>query len=285
MFGLLGHNGAGKTTLINQIIGISAPTGGSILLRGDNLVDEPAIARRLCSMQPQSHAPLSGLTPRQAVQLMARIRGANAREAADETASIMGLLQIEEWADTISDSLSGGVRRLTSFCMAAVRPGELLMLDEPTNDVDPVRRRLLWTAIKDYAARGTAVLLVTHNVAEAERAVDRLVILNSGRVIAKGTPSALRGDSADQFKLEMLTLNRQSAMDLRDEWSNFGAMAAGSRVVVPIQRTQISDAVARAEKTSSDGWIEEFSILPTSLEDVYIRLTNEETDGEDDVSP
>ena len=77
--------------------------------------------------------------------------------------------------------------------MAAVTPGRLVMLDEPTNDVDPVRRRLLWRQVRTLADHGAAVLLVTHNVIEAERSVDRLAILDEGRVIAEGTPAELKG--------------------------------------------------------------------------------------------
>lgn len=83
------------------------------------------------------------------------------------------------------------MRRLTAFCMAAVEPGRVVMFDEPTNDVDPVRRRLLWGQVRALADDGCAVVLVTHNVVEAERAVQRLVILDQGRVVAQGSPAEL----------------------------------------------------------------------------------------------
>ena len=88
--------------------------------------------------------------------------------------------------------------------MAAVAPGRLVMLDEPTNDVDPVRRRLLWRQVRTLADHGAAVLLVTHNVIEAERSVDRLAILDEGRVIAEGTPAELKARLGAALRLELV---------------------------------------------------------------------------------
>ncbi|RPK40889.1 ABC transporter ATP-binding protein [Streptomyces sp. ADI93-02] len=189
---LLGHNGAGKTTLINQAAGLVIPTSGSIRVAGCDPVADPARARRTVSLMPQAHAPLSGVTPRQAVEMLARIRGAPRKQACGEAARLISALDIEEWADTPGEKLSGGARRLTAFCMTAVHSGQVLMLDEPTNDVDPVRRRLLWTRIRAIADEGRAVLVVTHNIAEAETYADLVVLLNAGRVVAEGSPAQLR---------------------------------------------------------------------------------------------
>ncbi|BCJ54596.1 hypothetical protein Asp14428_60710 [Actinoplanes sp. NBRC 14428] len=189
--GLLGHNGAGKTTLLHQVVGLVRPTSGRIRLLGRDPVADPAYARSACSFQPQSQAPLTGVTPRQAIEIVGRIRGGRRGAVRKRTAGLLAGLGIEEWADAPAERLSGGVRRLTAFCMAIVEPGRLVMLDEPTNDVDPVRRRLLWAQIRSLAAAGHAVVLVTHNIAEAERTIDRVVVLDHGRVVAAGSPADL----------------------------------------------------------------------------------------------
>src|SRR5215468_7184399 len=95
ILGLFGHNGAGKTTLLNQIAGLARPTSGSIRVDGHDPVADPAAARRVCSLQPQSQAPLDGITPRQAIEILARIRGASRRRARDRAAELIGALQIE----------------------------------------------------------------------------------------------------------------------------------------------------------------------------------------------
>jgi ABC-2 type transport system ATP-binding protein len=193
---LLGHNGAGKSTLVNQVVGLTLPDAGTVLLDGVDAVANPARARALASVQAQANVPITGLTPRKAVELVGRMRGlpkVQARRRADE---LLASLDLAPWADKASEKVSGGVARLTAFAMAAVAPGRLVVLDEPTNDVDPVRRRLLWQEIRRIADTGAGILLVTHNVHEAEHVVDDVVLLDQGRVIVHGTPAALRAQHA-----------------------------------------------------------------------------------------
>ncbi|QAY62963.1 ABC transporter ATP-binding protein [Xylanimonas allomyrinae] len=188
---LLGHNGAGKSTLVNQVVGIAAPDRGTIRLAGVDAVAHPARARALASVQAQANVPITGLTPRRAVDLVGRIRGGRRADVRRRTAHLLDALDLGPWADVPAEKVSGGVARLTAFAMAAVAPGRLVVLDEPTNDVDPVRRRLLWREIRAIADGGAAVLLVTHNVLEAETVVDHVTVLDRGRVVAQGTPAAL----------------------------------------------------------------------------------------------
>ena len=188
---LLGHNGAGKSTLVNQVIGLVLPDSGTVTLAGVDAVKQAAQARALASVQAQANVPITGLTPRKAIELVARIRGVKGVEARRRTAALLNALDLEPWADKKSEKVSGGVARLTAFAMAVVAPGKLVVLDEPTNDVDPVRRRLLWAEIRRLADTGVGVLLVTHNVHEAEHVVDDVVLLDEGRIIAHGTPAQL----------------------------------------------------------------------------------------------
>ncbi|HWC14239.1 MAG TPA: ABC transporter ATP-binding protein [Actinomycetota bacterium] len=190
IYGLLGPNGAGKTTLVSQILGLAQPTSGSIHVEGVDVTRKSVVARKACSYQPQTNAPIEGLTPREAIELVGRIRGATRVDVRRRAEELMDTLQIVEWADK-QIPLSGGVGRLTSFCMAAVAPGRICVLDEPTNDVDPLRRKLLWKQVRFLADAGSAVLLVTHNVLEAERSVNRLGIMSGGRLVVQGTPESL----------------------------------------------------------------------------------------------
>ena len=191
IYGLLGPNGAGKTTLVSQILGLIQPTSGTIHIDDVDVTRNGRVARKECSYQPQTSAPIEGLTPREAIEIVGRIRGLSSSAARKRGRELMDALQIGEWADK-QIPLSGGVGRLTSFCMAAVAPGRICILDEPTNDVDPLRRKLLWEQVRFLADQGSAVLLVTHNVLEAERSVDRLAIMQGGKLIAQGTPDALK---------------------------------------------------------------------------------------------
>jgi ABC-2 type transport system ATP-binding protein len=213
------------------------------------------------------------VTPRQAIEIMARIRGAGRRRARQRTDELLAALELEQWAGTIGERLSGGVQRLTAFCMAAVEPGRLVMLDEPTNDVDPVRRALLWRQVRALGEHGCAVVLVTHNVLEAERAVQRLVLLDQGRIVAQGTPSELRGAQPDRFRLELVAADAAVAAELSGGFTGADpATVVGRRVVIPIEPAAATAALAWAQREREVGRVDEFSVTPMSLEDVYIRL-------------
>ncbi|MEU7908874.1 ABC transporter ATP-binding protein [Actinoplanes sp. NPDC049118] len=263
VLGLLGHNGAGKTTLLGQVVGLVRPTGGRITLLGRDPVAEPAWARSVCSFQPQAQAPLTGVTTRQAIEIVGRIRGGGHRAVRRRTAELLTALDIEEWADRPGERLSGGVRRLTAFCMAIVEPGGLVMLDEPTNDVDPVRRRLLWEQVRSLAADGRAVVLVTHNIAEAERAIDRVVVLAGGRVAASGTPATLAAGREMSLELTLPADPPLPAWALRTG-------RKGDRLTVTVAGEDAHRAVAWAQSLTA-----RFSLNPVSLEDVYLALSDD----------
>jgi ABC-2 type transport system ATP-binding protein len=272
VFGLLGPNGAGKTTLVSQVIGLTRPTSGSIRIGDIDAVAHPARARAACSWQPQTQVPINALTPLQAVELVARIRGARPAAARARAGELMEALGIAEWAGRPGAVLSGGVARLVAFAMAAVVPGEVVILDEPTNDVDPLRRRLLWRHVAELAACGSAVLLVTHNVLEAERAVDRLAILDGGRVVASGTPASLKLDDTAKFRLELILEPGVDALDLPPYLTS--TVCTGRRVLADLDSSDIEAAVRWAHGEKDQGRVEEFSLGPTTLEDIYVRLVD-----------
>ncbi|GAA1617292.1 ABC transporter ATP-binding protein [Leucobacter chromiireducens] len=272
VLGVLGHNGAGKTTLVNQITGLLTPDSGTISLAGVDAVAHPARARALVSVQAQANVPITGLSPRTAIELVGRIRGGEAREIRTRTAELLDALDLGPWADTPAQKISGGIARLTAFCMAAVRPGSLVILDEPTNDVDPARRRLLWAAIREIAAEGQAVLLVTHNVREAEHAVDELVVLNRGAVLASGTPAALTAHLRAQL---LLTLDGVTVPPLPPGLRADRTGPAQATVAVPAERA--AELVAWAHAAVDAGALDRFALTPASLEDVYLELVGAES--------
>lgn len=271
--GVLGHNGAGKTTLANQIVGLLRPDSGSIRLAGVDAVARPDLARRLTSVQAQANVPITGLTPLRAIELVGRIRGGSPAQVHERAHVLIDALELGPWADVPAEKVSGGVARLTAYAMCAVVPGKLVILDEPTNDVDPVRRRLLWEQIRELAASGSAVLLVTHNVREAEGVVDRLVILDHGRVIAEGTPSELVNRHNSGFRLEIDT-----APGTRTRWPEGLAVthrdAVRSFISVPAHEAE--RAVGWAAARLAEGSVRRYEFSPTSLEDVYVDMVSDD---------
>ena len=282
VFGLLGPNGAGKTTLVNQIIGLTVPTSGTITISGVNVVNNPAYARQACSFQAQTQAPISGLTTLQAIELVGQIRGGSKADVHKRAMELIEKLEIGEWQKMMGITISGGVRRLVAFCMAAVTPGKIVILDEPTNDIDPLRRRLLWQEVQSMAKQGSAVLLVTHNVLEAERIVDRLAIIDLGKVRGMGTPASLQEVEGDAMRLE-LTLEPDTATPSLPEYLQ-QPVIANRRIVGGVSPSDIPAAIDWARGLKEASAIEEFTLGPATLEDVYIRMVknpdNVETPGE-----
>ena len=268
VFGLLGPNGAGKTTLIGQILGLLVPTSGSITIDGVDVVRRPNLAREACSYQPQANVPVDGLTPLQAIEIAGRIRGGDPAAVRARARELIAALDLTEWEGK-AIQLSGGVSRLVAFCMAAVQPGRIVILDEPTNDIDPLRRKLLWSLVRSLADNGSAVLLVTHNVLEAERCVDRLAIVDGGHVVGSGTPASLKGDLGSWLHLELFI---EPGVPTPEPPPFFERPTmAGRRLIGEIAASSVSDAVAWATSLRNAGTAEEFSIGPATLEDVYVR--------------
>jgi ABC-2 type transport system ATP-binding protein len=269
IFGLLGPNGAGKTTLVKQIIGLAKPDSGSITVNDVDAVANPGYARQICSLQSQTQAPTNGMTPLQAIQLVGKIRGGKTSEVKMRARELIDRLQMKEWEKTIGLNSAGGVQRLVSFCMAVVVPGSIVILDEPTNDIDPLRRRLLWQEVQGVAEMGSAVLLVTHNVLEAERVVSRLAIIDQGKVIGIGTPAELKTGRNNSMRMELI-LEPRKTIKIPDFLAD--PVVSNRRILARVSQERIPEAIEKANNWKTDGLIEEYSISPTTLEDVYISM-------------
>jgi ABC-2 type transport system ATP-binding protein len=280
VYGLLGPNGAGKSTLVKQVMGLLKPTSGSIVLGGYDLVEDPTAARQLCSYLPQAQMPIDSFKAREAIEIAGLIRGGSRADIRRRTEALLAALEIEEWADTFGAKLSGGVRRLVGFAMATVCPGPIVFLDEPTNDVDPLRRRLLWDQVRAVAGEGSAVFLVTHNVLEAEKSVDSLAVINEGRLIAQGTPSSLKAE--DRGRMRLLVMMAPGAADPVEPDFVIGSTRVGHNLATVIPEADVEKGIEWAQGLISTAQAEEYALGATSLEDVYIRLTGEVSgDGHD----
>lgn len=278
VFGLFGHNGAGKTTLVNQMLGLLTPDSGSIHIAGEDIVAKRKRGRFLCSVQPQAKTPLGELTPRHAMRIMAQLRGMSPDAIKRRSDELLEKLDIGQWADTEGNKLSGGVTRLTGFCMAAMAPGRAVILDEPTNDVDPVRRRYLWSAIRELTADGTSVLLVTHSIREAESAVDRIAILDQGRVLAQGDARSIKADAGhNQMKL-VAPLVRADAPIETPAWAH-EVQTKDAELVITFPREAATDAVALGASLYEDHIIGDYALTEITLEDIYVDLLTNNDDA------
>lgn len=281
VFGLFGHNGAGKTTLVNQMLGILKPTKGEIIIAGENITNNPERGRFLCSVQPQAQVPLGELTPRNVVRIMGKMRGASDSEVDKKTNELFERLDIMQWADMPGMKLSGGIQRLTGFCMAAINPGQVVILDEPTNDVDPVRRRFLWQEIRELTKNGTAVVLVTHNIRESESAVDRVAIMNKGKVLINGSKFEVKSAVKNYLRIELTLRNKESRVEL-PEWCIL-TRTTETQLILSFEKDRVQTAVEWAGEYINKGIFDDYLLSQTSLEDVYVDLINKEGGYKDEL--
>ncbi|MEU7177851.1 MULTISPECIES: ABC transporter ATP-binding protein [Streptomyces] len=273
IFGLLGPNGAGKSTLVRQLTGLLRPDSGSVSVLGHDLVRHPERAARLLGYLGQESTALDEMTVALAVETTGRLRGLTAREARDRRDAVVGELGLADIAGRALKKLSGGQRRLA--CFAAVLIGErpLLVLDEPTTGMDPVARRAVWAAVdRRRAERGTTVVLVTHNVLEAESVLDRVAVIDRGRVIACDSPGGLKELVGEEIRLELVWRDRPP-LDVPEVAALAAtARAAGRRWTLRLPAGQARAAVSAVTAGPAFAALDDFTLATPSLEDVYLAL-------------
>ncbi|WP_432039981.1 ABC transporter ATP-binding protein [Streptomyces cucumeris] len=274
VFGLLGPNGAGKSTLVRQLTGLLRPDEGTVRVLGHDLVRHPERAARLLGYLGQDSTALDELTVALATETTARLRGLDARAARAERDAVIEELGLGELSGRALKKLSGGQRRLA--CVAAALVGErpLLVLDEPTTGMDPVARRAVWAAVdRRRAERGVTVLLVTHNVIEAETVLDRVAVMDRGRVIACDTPAGLKAMVADEVRVELVwrtepPLDVPGIAALRES----ADAVSGRRWTLRLAPDAARAAVATVTGGPAFAALDDFTLATPSLEDVYLAL-------------
>jgi ABC-2 type transport system ATP-binding protein len=186
VFALLGVNGAGKTSALEVLEGLAEPDGGRVRVLGADPRRDSAAVRPFLGVLLQSSGLPGDLTVRETVSTWARTL--TAPRPVDEALEQVGMT---DRADVRVRSLSGGERRRLDLALALLGRPRVLVLDEPTTGLDPESRRAVWSLVREMVRGGTAVLLTTHHLEEAEELADRLAIMRSGRIVLAGTPAEI----------------------------------------------------------------------------------------------
>mgnify|MGYP001770705081 CR=1 FL=1 len=186
---ILGPNGAGKTTLLRQVYGELRPDKGEVLVMGMN--PSKAKDRGIMSVVPQEAMPFQLLKVVEHVEMLVRLRGVPkgmVKGCVDEAIDLVGL---RDYRNSLIDELSGGMKRLVLVASAIACRPRLIILDEPTVGIDAQNRRSIWEAIRSARDNGSAMILTTHYIHEAEELSDRVYLMNR-RILMEGSPSGLR---------------------------------------------------------------------------------------------
>ncbi|WP_329148524.1 ATP-binding cassette domain-containing protein [Streptomyces sp. NBC_01456] len=192
VLGLLGPNGAGKTTTVRVLSTLLAPDGGRAEVAGFDVARQPAEVRRRIGLAGQYAAVDGLLTGRENLVLIGVLLHLGRRAARQRAEELLARFDLTGAADRPTRTYSGGMRRRLDLAACLVAAPSVLFLDEPTTGLDPVSRMSLWSAVRELVADGVTVLLTTQYLEEADYLADRIAVVDTGRVIAEGTPDDLK---------------------------------------------------------------------------------------------
>jgi ABC-2 type transport system ATP-binding protein len=282
--GLLGPNGAGKTTAVRILSTLLRPDGGRAEVAGFDVVGRPAEVRYRIGLTGQQPAVDEILTGRENLIMWGRLYhlGRSARVRADELLERFGLT---EAADKQVKHYSGGMRRRLDLAASFIMAPQVLFLDEPTTGLDPRNRYEGWEAIRSMVAGGTTVLLTTQYLDEADQLADQIVVIDSGRAIADGTPEQLKsklgGDRIDLVLRDLDELAAAAAIVARvaetEPDTDPGTRRIGARVPNPV--TALTEVVRALDAAGIAA--EDIALRRPTLDEVFLRLTGHRAEAEE----
>lgn len=220
LFSILGPNGAGKTTLVKMLTTVLTPTSGDAYINGDTILTGKSEIVKKIGVCPQVITIYEVLRAEENVEFVAAMHGIPRKEAKEKAKKLLedfGIAGRKDW----SKRFSGGMQRRLNLAMSLVFNPEILFLDEPTAGLDPQARRLVWDYIRDLKKKDITIILMTHDMVEADSLSDHVAIIDHGKIIAVGTPTELKekygSDNALEisfFKREDLDLVKENIQDL-----------------------------------------------------------------------
>ncbi|NJN17344.1 MAG: ABC transporter ATP-binding protein [Oscillochloris sp.] len=199
VFGMLGPNGAGKSSTLGCIEGLVTASSGSVRVAGYDMRREPIAAKALLGVQLQRAALFAELTLRELVEFYAALY--NRFPARAEVTALLARFGLAQKVNARPRRLSGGQQQRLSLALALVNNPQVVLFDEPTSALDPQARRAVWATIRRMRDEGRTVLITTHSMDEAEELCDRVAIVDTGRLVALGTPAELIARHAPPLSL------------------------------------------------------------------------------------
>lgn len=268
VFGLLGDNGAGKSTLVRQMVNLTRSTSGSITLFGQSIQRDPLHVSTHVGYMPQDGLALNNLTAGEALYFTAHLRGLSRAGATHERDRLLDLMQMADLRDKTVPRLSGGQRRLLQIAIALAAGPPVLILDEPTHNLDPQRRKLVWDTLRQTnQAHGTTIIFITHDAIEAEKVIQRVGIMREGELVALGRPSELKQSVDKKLRLELF-FSPNSPPTLPPHLPR-RVLEAG-RWLVLLDLDEVTPILNQLDLSRLD----DFRLYSATLEDLYLHYAN-----------
>ena len=282
ILGLLGPNGAGKTTAVRILSTILSPDSGRASILGHDVVKEAEAVRRIIGLAGQYAAVDENLTGRENIRMVGRLSHMSWKESRARATTLLKDFGLTDAGDRVLKTYSGGMRRRLDLAAALVARPPVLFLDEPTTGLDPQSRQDLWGVIENLVARGTTVLLTTQYLEEADRLARNIIVVDHGRVIAEGTPAALKArlgtsvvsisfsDSETATRAATLVAHISDKEPIVDHTTVELTVENGPQVGAEVLRTLDAAGVPIAG----------LALREPSLDDVFLSLTGHKSEPE-----
>jgi ABC-2 type transport system ATP-binding protein len=276
IFGLLGPNGAGKTTLIRVLTTLLQPDSGRAWVAGVDLLADPATARTKLGLAGQFAAVDDYLTGRENVEMVARLYNLSAAEARRRAGDVLERIHLTDAADRPVRTYSGGMRRRLDVAASMVGRPKVLFLDEPTTGIDPRSRIDLWDLIEDLVESGTTILLTTQYLDEADQLAARVAVIDQGKLIAEGTPEALKdkvGGSVVELAVDASVKDRtlEVLASVGGETPAFEPASQRITLQAPEGAKTLTEAVRRLDEARIVP--DDITLRKPTLDDVFLTLT------------
>jgi ABC-2 type transport system ATP-binding protein len=282
IYGFLGPNGAGKTTTVRMLTTLLLPTGGRASVAGYDVVDDARRVRASIGVALQEAALDPLMTGRELIRLQATLQGlppGPGRKRADELLERVGLTYA---ADRRVGGYSGGMKRRLDLAAALVHEPRVLFLDEPTTGLDPVSRKTIWEEVQALNDEGTTVFLTTQYLEEADQLADEVGIIDSGRIVAAGTPEALKGEVGNPHV--ELTVGEGAVPEAERAVAELGQLRprkGDGRVLLEVENGAADiPRVVRALDEAGVG-VESLELVRPTLDDVFVEKTGHHLEAED----
>jgi ABC-2 type transport system ATP-binding protein len=215
IFGLLGPNGAGKTTTISILCGLFPPTKGSVLIDGLDIISNLDQIKQMIGVVPQDIALYATLTARENLTFFGNMYGLRGKELRNRIDGFLRDFGLEKFANRLVGRYSGGMKRRVNLIAGLLHHPKIVFLDEPTVGIDVQSRIMILNYLKDINKSGTTIIYTSHYMEEAERLCSRVAIMDQGKVISIGQPSALLASNPEFKNLENVFIHL-TGKDLRD---------------------------------------------------------------------
>jgi len=275
IFGVFGPNGAGKTTMIKQMVGLLRPTAGTITLYGRSLQACPSMAPHYVAYLGQTVAAFGSFTFAEVIVHAGIHRGLSKAQALADAKSLISRFGLQSKASRLRVHLSGGESKLSILLSVLIGEKPILILDEPTNDLDPEHRRQVWEFMLELCQnKGTTIVLVTHNVDEADSVVDQVAVIDRGALCALGTAGQLKSALGDVVKI-IISLKPGHTMGVMPFP---GTHLHGQRWCFTVPSGATLSALGQLQEMLGDSAIDDFKVARPTLADVYTQLTRREWD-------